>query len=103
MTNWKEDINEDGEVYLVLRDNWQVYMGDMEDLDKEEFEVIQLIIAAPKLLEACQKVLDDIQLTTSHIVFDSTIEMIDKALALAKNETLLDPPPDQIELDWSTW
>jgi hypothetical protein len=112
MTKWREEVNEDGEVYIIFDDNYQVYFGDMEDVDKEEFEIIHLIVVAPELLEVCQEAIE--LLPAAMWIIDDKgghSDIVDKLQALqvklikvtseAKNEIpFTDEISEEIGLDW---
>lgn len=75
MSKWKEEIDENGDVWLDFG-FWRLHCGDMEDLDKEHFEVIALIVKAPELLVICADVLEGIAYNGT--ISPKTVEKIEK-------------------------
>jgi len=57
---WKEEIDDFGDIWLILDNGHRVFWGDMEHACKTCHEYLTLAVAAPKLLAACQALMDAI-------------------------------------------
>lgn len=107
MSRWKLETNDDGDEVLIFDESHSLITWNIEGSDKCCYEILHLIVAAPKLLEACETALIFCETAAKGVVDDEyrrlVVDPLKNAIAFAKNETSPDPPSEEQELDWSTW